>query len=161
MKRSEILAVYLTVLALLQLGLYFVSFSQGSMGALVYLDPRLGIDAWLSGGTLSPEARASMSELSHLIRWGAAAWILALGLLLTFHKPVLRLYVVSECVLATPTLTFFGMVIVMNLSAGHGFSISELLFPLVIFSIYTLVPLSIAIQDWRSVNGQRIVHQLA
>ena len=147
MKRSEILAVYLTVLALLQIGLYFVSFNRGSMGALLYFDPRVGIDAWLSGGKMTPEARAAMAELSRLIRWAAAAWILALGLLLTFRKPVVRLYVVTECLFALPTLAFFGMVILANLGPGHGFSIGELFFPFAVFTIYTIVPLSIAIQD--------------
>ena len=160
MKRTDILAVYLSVLALLQIGLYFVLVNRGSMGALLYLDPRLGIDAWLTGGKMSAEARSSMTVLSQEIRWIAATWILGLGLLLTFRKPVVKLYVVSECLLSLPTLAFFGMVILANLSQGHGFSIGELFFPLVVFSIYTIAPLYIALQDWRKGNEQAIVPEV-
>ena len=154
MKRRDILAVYLSVLAFLQIGLYFVSFDRGSMGALLYLDPRLGINAWLTGGQMTAEAQSNMAILSQKIRWITAVWILVLGLLLTFRKPVVRLYVVSECLLALSTVAFFGMVVLANLTPSHGFSLGELFFPLMVFSIYTIAPLYIALQDWRVTLGK-------
>lgn len=153
MTKPEILAVYLTAVALLQAGLYFSSFGPHGMGAALYLDPRIGIDAWLTGGAMDPEARSRLTEVSQQIRWASAAWILCLGVLLTFRKPVIQVYVLSECVLSLPNLLFFGMVILANMNPGHGFSIGELSIPLVVFSVFTVVPLSMAIQEWRSCNG--------
>jgi hypothetical protein len=37
-----------------------------------------------------------------------------------------------------------------GMSSAHGFSIDELLFPIIVFCIYTVVPLSIGVKDWRS-----------
>jgi hypothetical protein len=149
MTKREILAVYLTVIALLQGGLYFMSFGARGAGPSFYFDPRIGIDFWLSGGAMDALARHEMTEISRLIRWASAAWILGLGLLFTFRKPVIQLYVMSECLLSLPGLAFFTMVALANLSPSHGFSIGELFIPLIVFAVYTVVPLSFGIQEWR------------
>jgi hypothetical protein len=149
MMNRDVLAVYLTVIALLQAGLYFMSFGAKGAGPFFYFDPRIGIDAWLSGGAMNALARQEMTEISRLIRWASAAWILGLGLLFTFRKPVIQLYVVSECLLSLPSLAFFTMVALANLSSGHGFSIGELFIPLMVFAVYTVVPVSMGIQEWR------------
>lgn len=124
------------------------------MGAAVYLDPRIGIDAWLSGGAMDTETRTTVTGVSQLIRWASAAWILSLGLLFTFGKSVIRLYIVSECLLSVPSLAFFAMVMFSNLNSNHGFSIGELFIPVAVFAIYTVVPVSLGIKEWRSYNGQ-------
>lgn len=148
MTKREILAVYITVIALLQIGLYFVSFGGKGAGPFLYFDPRIGIDFWLSGGAMEAETRLRMRDLSQAIRWGSAAWMLGLGLLFTLKKSVIPLYVVSECLLSLPSLAFFGIVALANLSPGHGFSIGELSIPIAVFAAYTVVPFSFGIQEW-------------
>jgi hypothetical protein len=103
MNKRDILAVYLTVIALLQVGLYFMLFGATGAGPVFYFDPRIGIDFWLSGGVMDAEARARMRDLSQAIRWGSAAWMLGLGLLFTLKKPVIPLYVVSEVLFSLPS----------------------------------------------------------
>jgi len=149
MTKREILAVYLTVIALLQVGLYFMSFGAKGAGPFFYFDPRIGIDFWLSGGAMDAETRLRMRELSQAIRWASAAWMLGLGLLFTLKKPVIPLYVISECLFSLPSLAFFVVIALANLSLSHGFSIGELFIPIIVFAGYTVVPFSFGIQELR------------
>ena len=150
MTNRQNLAVYLVTIALLQIGLYFAFFQPRGMGGAFYLDPRIGIDFWFTGGRMASEDRLSAEGLSQLIRWSTAAWVLILGLLFMAHKAVAKLYVVSECLLSLPSLLFFLMVIGAGMSSAHGFSIGELLIPIIVFGVYTAVPLSIGLKDWRT-----------
>jgi len=147
MNSRQTLAVYLVTIALLQSGLYFAFFQPSGMGGAFYLDPRIGIDFWFTGWRMTPEDRLSAEGLSQLIRWSTAAWVLIIGLLFMAHKTVTKLYVVSECLLSLPSLLFFLMVIITGMSSAHGFSIGELLLPLIVFSLYTVIPLSIGVKD--------------
>ena len=150
MTNRQILAIYLVTIALLQIGLYFAFFQPRGMGGAFYFDPRIGIDFWFTGRRMTPEDRLSAEGLAQLIRWSTGAWVLILGLLFMAHKAVTKLYVISECLLSLPSLLFFLMVIVEGISSGHGFLIGELLIPMIVFGIYTAVPLSIGLQDWRT-----------
>ena len=65
------------------------------------------------------------------------------------QRSVTKLYVISECLPSLPSLLFFLLVIAVGMSSAHGFSIGELLLPLIVFSVYTVIPLSIGVKDWR------------
>jgi hypothetical protein len=156
MSKRKLLAVYLTTIALLQGALYFSTFGSADMGMAFHWDPRIGINAWLTSGEMNPEVRSRLREVSELIRWASAVWLLALGVLFTFRKPVVQLYVLSECVLSLPSLAFLSVMIGASLNPAHGFSTGELLIPIVVFCVFTILPLSVGIQEWRGIRQQSV-----
>ena len=131
MKRQSLLAIYLCVAALFQFGVYVAAVQWHNVSITLYFDPRMGIDAWLTTGSMSDQVRADAESVSEIIRYASAVWLLGVGLILGFQKRGLRLYVISECLLALPTVAFFALVIAANMSPAHGFSITELMIPLV------------------------------
>jgi Sec-independent protein secretion pathway component TatC len=46
-------------------------------------------------------------------------------------------------------VAFFALVIAANMTPAHGFSILELLIPLIVFWIFSVVPMSLALKEWR------------
>ena len=117
MKRTRVLALYVLVAALAQLGLYATWAVTGGEN-LFYFDPRLGISF------LAYEFWAAASE-PPLVAWIAGVATLVAATALFVSPRVLWLYLLTETVLALPTLAFFGIVVTSGLSAGHGFSISD------------------------------------
>jgi hypothetical protein len=139
LKRAKILGAYLTVAGAMQICLYLaMSISAEryeSWGVtsrpdlwLFYFDPRLGLNAFGSG----------------IFGWVSAAWVLALGLLLLCGRPLIRAYVISEVTLSAPNLLFVLWVLAVNLSPAHGFSVGELLVPVCVMIIFSVVPLILA-----------------
>jgi len=59
-------------------------------------------------------------------------------------------YVIAETIMATPNVLFFAWIMIANPSSAHGFSVGELLFPIVVFSITSAVPIWLAIVPLRN-----------
>jgi hypothetical protein len=49
-------------------------------------------------------------------------------------------YLFVEALFALPTIMFFVMVLIANISPAHGFSVDELVWPSVVFVICSVIP---------------------
>ena len=68
--------------------------------------------------------------------------LLAIGIVIVRSRSLksVKLYLFVETVLALPTLLIFVSVLAANLSPAHGLSIGEIIFPMFIFSLATVLP---------------------
>ncbi len=149
MKGQRFLAIYLIVIALLQSALYLAFFGQTGRDWLFYFDPRIGIDALLTSWSMTSELRAALTTLSEAIRWLSATWLLVLGILLFLRKPVVTVYVICESLLSVASIVFFGVILIANVSPVHGFSVGEMIWPLMVFIGFSAIPLYLGIRAWR------------
>ena len=138
-QRTKPLGLYLLVGSILQICLYLaLSLSTDKADWLFYFDPRLGIFFLESG------VRGAELIIPGLFQWLSAVWILLLGLMLLFGRPLVKTYIVSEIIFSVPSLFFFLAIAWANLSPAHGFSVGELLFPVIIMVAFSVVPLVLA-----------------
>jgi hypothetical protein len=150
-RRIKTLGLYLMVGAILQICLYLaLSLSSDAADWLFYFDPRMGIFFIESG------LRGAELVVPGIFQWLSAVWILLLGLMLIRGRPLVKTYIVSEIILSLPNV-FFSLVIVWaNLSPAHGFSVGELLFPLIIMVAFSVVPLVLAFRTRRQAAGSEL-----
>jgi hypothetical protein len=137
--RTKTLGLYLLVVSILQICLYLaISLSSDKADWLFYFDPRLGI-FFLESSLLGAE-----QVTPGIFQWLSAVWILLLGLLLLFGRSLVKTYIVSEIILSAPGVFFFLAIVWANLSPAHGFSVTELIFPLFVLVTFSVIPLVLA-----------------
>jgi hypothetical protein len=133
-RRTRRLAVLVIAIVAAQLGLYLAAWQRGPHAdVLFYFDPRIGLSTFTD-------------PIGHSFP-NTAAWIsvvaLAVASILMLRRPALwslKSYLIIEAVLAAPTLAFIALVLLANLSPSHGFSPSELLWPVLVFVVVSLTP---------------------
>jgi hypothetical protein len=136
---TKTLGVYLLVGSILQLSLYLaMSLPTVKADWLFYFDPRIGIFFLESG------VRGVELIIPGIFQWLSAVWILLLGLMLLFGRVAVKVYIVSEIILSIPSVFFFLAIVWANLSPAHGFSVGELLFPVIVTIAFSIVPLVLA-----------------
>ena len=141
-QRVKLLSSYLVLASVLQVCMYAAwSFSPKKLLVIFYFDPRIGLFAIESGirGT----------ELPGILQWLSAIGLLLISLLLFSGRPFLKTYIISEIVASIPNLFFFVVVVLANLSPVHGFSVGELLVPVLVMIFFTVVPLMAAVRIWQ------------
>jgi hypothetical protein len=114
-----------------QVALYRIGSQVGPCSAF-YFDPRIGINIFVEmwGGGAWPT----------LPGWASAGWLGAVVLALLLKKVTLRFYFFSEGILSLPSVAFFILVVVVNMSPAHGFSVGELLIPVPVFVVFSIIP---------------------
>lgn len=138
-RRVKILGYFVLAVCVLQIAIYLaLALSKGSADWLIYFDPRLGLFYFESG------LRGKEVVAPTLVRWLSALWIFGLALLLLSGRRLVRTYIVSELVLSLPNVLFVMAILWANLSPSHGFSIGELLVPLIVMLVVSAVPLGVA-----------------
>jgi hypothetical protein len=138
-QRTKNLGLYLMVGSTLQICLYLaMSLSTDKADWLFYFDPRIGIFFLASG------VRGAELVTPGIFQWLSAVWILLLGLMLLLGLPLVKTYIASEIVLSIPSVFFFLAIVWANLSPAHGFSVGELLFPVIVMLVFSVVPLFLA-----------------
>jgi hypothetical protein len=138
-QRTKTLGLYLLVGSILQLSLYLaMSLSTDKADWLFYFDPRIGI-FFLEAGV-----RGAELVIPGIFQWLSAVWIFLLGLVMLFGRPAVKTYIVSELILSSPSVFFFLAIVWANLSPAHGFSVGELLFPVIVMIAFSVVPLVLA-----------------
>lgn len=137
--RVKFLGIYLIVICALQICLY-LALSVGSEENLwlFYFDPRIGIFFF------EAVLRGAEQTAPGVLRWLSVVWILALGAFMLSGRPLIKTYIVSEIVLALPSLLFSLVIIAGNMSPAHGFSIGELFIPILIMIVFSIFPLGLA-----------------
>lgn len=138
-QRARTLGAYLLVGSVLQICLYLALSQQTDKADwLFYFDPRIGIFFLESG------ARGAELIIPGVFQWLSAVWILLLGLMLLFVRPLVKTYIISEIILSIPNVLFFIAIVGANLSPAHGFSVGELFFPVIVMIAFSVVPLLLA-----------------
>ena len=138
-QRTKTLGLYPMVGSILQICLYLtLSLSTAKADWLFYFDPRLGIFFLESG------VRGAELIIPGVFQWLSAVWIFLLGLMLLFGRPLVKTYIVSEIILSIPSVFFFLAIVWANLSPAHGFSVGELLLPVIVMMAFSVVPLILA-----------------
>jgi hypothetical protein len=140
LRRVKILGYYILAVCVMQIAIYLLlALSKGSADWLIYFDPRLGLFYFESG------LRGKEAVAPTLVRWFSALWMFGLALLLLAGRRLVRIYIVSELVLSLPNVLFVVAIVWANLSPAHGFSIGELLVPLMVMLVFSAVPLGVAL----------------
>jgi hypothetical protein len=145
-ERAKILGIYLIAICALQSCLYlvmtFVAVKEHLW--LLYFEPRVGsiviLELFVRG--------TQQIVLAGLLRGVTVVWILALGLLMLFRRPLIKTYIVSEIMLALPTLLLFlvlALIGAANLTEtrfelGRTF-LGMIFIPILVSVFFTLIPL--------------------
>jgi hypothetical protein len=121
-------------MGLFQMFLYCWMLFDSSSSWTFYFDPRIGL--------FLVETALNGSEPMNAgwIRWGSVVVVIALGILMLLGSQRLGTYLILESILSTPSLFFFATVLAANVGPTHGFSIGELLVPVVVFAVFSGFP---------------------
>ena len=138
-KQSRFLGFYLIFIAMMQSYIYLNMMVHG-LSDYFYFDPRIGIFAFLT--TLNNEVRPAIDQRAiYFLELSTALWLGFLGIRFVIGKAPLITYIISELLLSAPSLLFVFLIIIINISPAHGFSIGELPLPLISIGLTTFLPL--------------------
>lgn len=134
-RRRRRLARYLGGIAIFQ-GVLYAATAFDSVGFLVYFDPRLGLFA-LETIVLGREVYPAFSCIASVpILAGCAVWV--------WRAPAgLVAYFLVETILMAPSLYFFWIIVRANVDPSHGFSVGELVFPVLVYLVATAAPMAL------------------
>jgi hypothetical protein len=141
-RKMRNLGLYLIILAAYQLVLY--SFVEGGSNLLALVDPRVGIAiAFVLG-------RRPITVLSGYLLWierGTALWLLVIGLAIALRKTKMwvGVYLVSELILAAPTV----LILVVSFGPGLRYAPGYFFAGFLVFIVFTVFPLYSAIDILR------------
>ncbi len=141
--RLNFLAIYLILIGVFQLILYSLISLSDSLGGLFYFDPRFGLfflETIVRGVEHMPAA----------LDWISAIIILIIGFCLLKFEWLLPAYFIVEFLLAAPSFLSFLLIVLINMSPNHGFSVWELPIPILVFVFVTVVPMVIGIRVYLS-----------
>ncbi len=134
------LGIYLVILAVVEVILCFWH------GAPFIVRPRVGLSYVLAG------LKAPERQLVPLAELTSASWLLLLGIaFLSAYRPI-KIYIVSEILLALPTILFVGSLTILG--GGHVLRRADAALPLVAVVLFTAVPLGWAVFALRSVSNR-------
>ena len=146
-QRPKTLGIYLLVVSTLQICLYLALLIPAEkVDWLYYFDPRLGIFF------LESSVRGAELVTPGIFQWLSAVWILQLGVVLVSGRAWLKTYILSEIILSIPNILFFLAIVWANLSPAHGFSVRELLFPVMVMIAFSVIPVVLAFRAGQRAN---------
>ncbi len=123
------LGAYLVVLSLYQ------SVAYAYLSDMTGLDPRAGISMVMEGMIRKSHRATDVME------WASVVWLFGLGVAFLFGKYVFRTYIISEVLLAAPTiLLLISWSPYLFFSSFAWFAVMIL-----VFSVFTVLPIGIAI----------------
>ena len=130
------LSIYLGMIVIFQMVILIGTASDPYSGGF-YFNPRFGIDLLLTENGLG--------KLPDLVQWLTVAALLFLAIALFRNEKAVWWYVFAEGLMALPTIVVFALVLRVNISPAHGFSVGELTIPAIVFVVCTVIPWSWAI----------------
>lgn len=143
------LGTYLLVISTLQFCLYFAMSVSSKTIWLFYFDPRIGF-LWWEAMIMGVE-----QTVPSVFSWLSAALIFILGIFLFLGRSLVKTYIICEIVLLIPNITFILFIIWTTHSPNHGFSVGELLLPILVTAVFSIIPLSFAF--WLSSNSKKLI----
>lgn len=139
------LGIYLVVLALMQTALYIILAFSNKLEWLFYFDPRIGITAFEEAIYLW----GVEPNIPGIFGWISAGWLIIISIFFISGRPLIKTYIISELILAAPSLVFFSVIAFVNIRPSCGFSVGELIFPIPVFLVFSVLPLIIAFRCLR------------
>jgi hypothetical protein len=137
---NRFLGAYLLALCFYVSGIY-----RWPGGPPFILDPRSGIAVLL-------DTQFSLDNyVIYRVEWVFAAWLIFLATLIFFTGKLVKVYLISEVILAIPTAYYIGALVVGR--GGHfapGFE--DLIATFLLFVVFSIVPMGLA---WRSLRPPR------
>jgi hypothetical protein len=139
-KPQRLLGAYLFGLSLYQLGIYC-----WPGGPPFILDPRAGIPVLLINHF------AFDNKVIYPVEWITAAWLVLMATLSFFKGNVLKVYFISELVLAAPTAYYIGVLAIQH--GGHfAPAFIDLLLTIFLFFVFSVLPVGTALWCIRNVK---------
>ncbi len=84
----------------------------------------------------------------HRIEWACTGWLIVLADVIFFTGRLVKLYLISEIVLALPTAYYIG-----SLAIGHGGHFApgfqDLVMTFLLFGVFSLIPIGLALRSRR------------
>lgn len=149
LRRIKILGAYLLVISILQFCLYFAMFISSKTEWLFYFDPRIGFLWWTAIATRVE------STVPSFFSWLSAVLIFILGIFLLLGRPLVKTYIICEIVLLIPNITYILFIIWTTHSPNHGLSVGELLLPILVTAVFSIIPLGFAF--WLSSKSTKLI----
>ena len=134
-KRRRLLGAYLLGLCIYQIGIY-----RWPGGPPFILDPRAGIPVLLINHF------SFDNKVIYPVEWITAAWLVLMAAMIFFRGTFLKLYLISELILAAPTAYYIGV-----LATQHGGDFApgfkDLLLTTILFAVFSILPLGLAVRE--------------
>ena len=132
---ARLLGAYLFALCLYQIGIY-----RWPGGPPFILDPRAGIPVLLINHF------SFTNEVIYPVEWVSAGWLVFLAGMILFRGKFVRLYVISECVLAAPTAYYIAVLIAQR--GGHfAPGLKDVALTLLLFLFFSIFPMGLALES--------------
>jgi hypothetical protein len=129
---ARLLGGYLFALCFYQIGIY-----RWPGGPPFILDPRAGI------AVLLVNHFAFDNKVIYPVEWITAIWLVLIAAMILFRGKFVRIYLISEIVLAAPTAYYIGLLAVQR--GGHfAPAFKDLVLTALLFAIFSLVPIGLA-----------------
>ena len=131
---ERLLGAYLFALCIYQIGIYC-----WPGGPPFILDPRAGIPVLLINHF------SFDNKVIYPVEWVTVTWLVFLAAMIFFRGKLLKTYLISEIVLATPTAYYIG---VLAIRRGGDFApgFHDLLLTTFLFVIFSIAPIVLAIR---------------
>src|SRR6266853_1600195 len=131
-KRRRLLGAYLFGLSIYQIGIY-----RWPGGRLFILDARAGISVLLINYFFFD------NKVIYPVEWITAAWLVLMAAMIFFRGKLLKVYLISELVLAAPTAYYIGVLAIQH---GGDFApgFKDLLLTIFLFVVFSVVPAGLA-----------------
>jgi hypothetical protein len=131
-RQDRLLGGYLFALCIYQIGIY-----RWPGGPPFILDPRAGIPVLLINHF------SFDNKVIYPVEWITAAWLILMALIIFFRGKFVKVYLISEIILALPTAYYAGVLAVRH---GGDFApgFKDLLLTLILFSGFSLAPMALA-----------------
>jgi hypothetical protein len=137
LRPDRVLGGYLFALCLYQIGIYC-----WPGGPPFILDPRAGMPVLLIN-------RFSFdNKIIYPVEWTTAGWLILAAVMVCLQRKFIKIYLVSEIVLAAPTAYYICILAVRH---GGDFApgFKDLILTIVLFTIFSLSPIALALRQTR------------
>jgi hypothetical protein len=141
-RRQRLLGGYLFALCFYQIAIY-----RWPSGPPFILDPRAGIAVLLINHF------SFDNKVIYPVEWITTTWLVFAAAMIFFRGRFVKAYLISEIVLAAPTAYYIG---VLAIQRGGDFApgFKDLVLTALLFAIFSLAPIGLAVQRLRSRTGQ-------
>jgi hypothetical protein len=136
----KMLGIYLIAICVIQIVIYSLASLSDQLTFLFYFDPRIGL-------FFLETVLRRVEHFPGILNWVSAVVILVTGVAQLRYDWLLPVYFIVEILMSGPTLIMILAVAAVGLTPSHGFSVGELLIPIVVFAFATVLPVGIAVRE--------------
>lgn len=137
LRPDHVLGGYLFALCLYQIGIYC-----WPGGPPFILDPRAGIPVLLIN-------RFSFdNKVIYPVEWTTAGWLILMALMVWLQRRFVKIYLVSEVILAAPT-AYYICVLAVRHGGDFAPGFNDLILTIILFIIFSLAPIAMALRQIR------------